>query len=67
MYENWMQKISFGASKSNSAIASTTSDAAKISIEATLFYTYQINHLPAVILFFTTSDWFGSENSLFKR
>lgn len=48
MYENWMQKISFGASKSNSAIASTTSDAAKISIEATLFYTYQINYLPAV-------------------
>lgn len=46
-----MQKISFGAGQANSAIASTTSDAAKISIEATLFYTYQINHLPAVKIY----------------
>ena len=39
----------------NTAVASTTSDAAKIAIEATLYYTYQIHNLPQVILFFSLS------------
>jgi hypothetical protein len=45
-----MQQITFGQeSSSNTAIISTTKDAAKISIEATLYYTYQAQHLPKVL------------------
>ena len=43
-----MQPIKFGEGGQNSAVASTTKDAAKISIEATLYFTYQIDKLPQV-------------------
>jgi len=48
-----MKQITFGqGSATNTAIISTTQDAAKISIEATLYYTYQPQHLPKVNHFF---------------
>lgn len=44
-----MQQITFGqGDEKNTPIVSTTSDAAKISIEATLYYTYQPQNLPLV-------------------
>ena len=45
-----MQQITFGqGSSENAAIVSTTKDAAKISIEATVYYTYQPQNLPEVL------------------
>lgn len=48
IYENWMKQISFGTGGDSTVIISTTKDAAKISIEATLYYTYQPQNLPKV-------------------
>jgi hypothetical protein len=47
-----MQQITFGQGGDNDVIASTTSDAAKISIEATVYYTYQPQNLPKVNFMF---------------
>ena len=48
-YPNWIQTITFGeASNQNSRITSTTSDAARIMVEATVYYTYQAENLPKV-------------------
>ena len=51
IYENWIQSISFGGDGAqNSSITSTTKDAARISINATIYYTFQAHNLPQVII-----------------
>lgn len=49
VYPNWIQQITFGGDNAqNSAIFSTTKDAARIAIQATIYYTYQSHNLPQV-------------------
>jgi hypothetical protein len=47
-----MQNIGFGNGFANSAISSNTKDAARITIEISLYYTYILHKLPAVALIF---------------
>ena len=44
-----MQPIGFGEGQPNSAISSNTKDAARITIEISLFYTYILHKLPDVL------------------
>lgn len=56
IFPNWIQEIKFGGDSVNSPVRSITLDTAMMTIEATLYFTTQNQHLDKVINLFNFGD-----------